>query len=68
MNTADLQTDLNVTIFERLESPAQESSSPWNNAGTGHVPLCELNYTFAGTHTNFRADVYPEVTYVEKRR
>jgi malate dehydrogenase (quinone) len=22
-----------------------ESSSPWNNAGTGHSALCELNYT-----------------------
>ncbi|QMV85533.1 malate dehydrogenase (quinone) [Corynebacterium hindlerae] len=32
-------------IFERLDVPAQESSSPWNNAGTGHSALCELNYT-----------------------
>ena len=24
---------------------AQESSNPWNNAGTGHSALCELNYT-----------------------
>ena len=23
----------------------QESSNPWNNAGTGHSALCELNYT-----------------------
>ncbi|QGU02272.1 Malate:quinone oxidoreductase [Corynebacterium kalinowskii] len=32
-------------IFERLDVPAEESSSPWNNAGTGHSALCELNYT-----------------------
>ncbi|AEX44497.1 malate:quinone oxidoreductase [Corynebacterium diphtheriae HC01] len=32
-------------MFERLDAPAQESSSPWNNAGTGHSALCELNYT-----------------------
>lgn len=30
---------------ERLDGPAEESSSPWNNAGTGHSALCELNYT-----------------------
>lgn len=32
-------------VVERLDAPAQESSSPWNNAGTGHSALCELNYT-----------------------
>lgn len=32
-------------VLERLDAPAQESSSPWNNAGTGHSALCELNYT-----------------------
>lgn len=32
-------------IIERLDVPAAESSSPWNNAGTGHSALCELNYT-----------------------
>ena len=31
--------------LERLDGPAEESSSPWNNAGTGHSALCELNYT-----------------------
>jgi hypothetical protein len=28
-----------------LGSAAQESSNAWNNAGTGHAALCELNYT-----------------------
>src|ERR1700753_1684885 len=34
-----------ITIFERLDRVAGESSDPWNNAGTGHSALCELNYT-----------------------
>jgi malate dehydrogenase (quinone) len=40
-----LQPDWNIQIFERLGDLAQESSNPWNNAGTGHSALCELNYT-----------------------
>lgn len=40
-----LQPDLNVLILERLDKVAQESSATWNNAGTGHSALCELNYT-----------------------
>lgn len=34
-----------VTAFERLEEVGSESSYGWNNAGTGHAGLCELNYT-----------------------
>ena len=41
----ELQPDLKIAIFEKLESPAMESSNAWNNAGTGHAALCELNYT-----------------------
>src|SRR5215217_9149142 len=37
-----------VTVFDSAEEPAGESSGPWNNAGTGHAALCELNYTPAG--------------------
>ncbi|MFE4462506.1 malate dehydrogenase (quinone) [Nocardia tengchongensis] len=40
-----VQPDWSITIFERLEAAAAESSDPWNNAGTGHSALCELNYT-----------------------
>lgn len=39
-----LQPDLTIRVFERLDAVAQESSNPWNNAGTGHAALCELNY------------------------
>lgn len=34
-----------VLILEKLSDVAQESSGPWNNAGTGHSGFCELNYT-----------------------
>ena len=40
-----LQPDWSISIFERLDSVAEESSDAWNNAGTGHSALCELNYT-----------------------
>lgn len=33
-----------IKVFERLDDTALESSNPWNNAGTGHAALCELNY------------------------
>ncbi|WP_179429878.1 malate:quinone oxidoreductase [Spelaeicoccus albus] len=41
----ELQPDWDLHVYERLDSVAQESSDPWNNAGTGHSALCELNYT-----------------------
>lgn len=40
-----LQPDWSISIFERLDNVAEESSDAWNNAGTGHSALCELNYT-----------------------
>lgn len=40
-----LQPDWSITMFERRDAAAPESSDPWNNAGTGHSALCELNYT-----------------------
>lgn len=41
----ELEPGLKVAIFERLDDCAQESSDPWNNAGTGHAANCEMNYT-----------------------
>ena len=41
----ELDPSLKIEIFERLDSVAAESSDAWNNAGTGHSALCELNYT-----------------------
>jgi malate dehydrogenase (quinone) len=40
----ELSPKLTIAIFERLDAVAMESSNPWNNAGTGHAALCELNY------------------------
>ncbi|WP_437919568.1 malate:quinone oxidoreductase [Sphingobacterium sp. LRF_L2] len=41
----ELNPDINIEIIERLDVVAAESSDAWNNAGTGHSALCELNYT-----------------------
>lgn len=41
----ELQPDLTIELFETLDGVAEESSDAWNNAGTGHAALCELNYT-----------------------
>jgi len=40
-----LDSKLKIHIIERLDEIAGESSDAWNNAGTGHAALCELNYT-----------------------
>src|SRR5699024_11664996 len=39
------EPEWNITILERATKPGEESSNVWNNAGTGHEALCELNYT-----------------------
>ncbi|MBS1814096.1 MAG: malate dehydrogenase (quinone) [Acidobacteria bacterium] len=36
---------LDIVLVESLDKVAEESSDAWNNAGTGHAALCELNYT-----------------------
>lgn len=41
----ELDPSLKIEVYEVLGSEAQESSNAWNNAGTGHAALCELNYT-----------------------
>jgi len=40
-----LEPDWSITLVERLDAVGAESSGPWNNAGTGHAGLCEMNYT-----------------------
>jgi malate dehydrogenase (quinone) len=39
-----VQPDWSIEIFESRSQVATESSNAWNNAGTGHAALCELNY------------------------
>lgn len=41
----ELVPDWEIKVFEKLDKPGVESSNEWNNAGTGHAALCELNYT-----------------------
>jgi malate dehydrogenase (quinone) len=41
----ELQPDLTIQMFERLDSVSAESSDAMNNAGTGHSGFAELNYT-----------------------
>lgn len=40
-----LDPSLHITMIERLDQVAHESTDGWNNAGTGHAGFCELNYT-----------------------
>jgi malate dehydrogenase (quinone) len=35
-SSKELQPDIKIEIYERLDSAAAESSDAWNNAGTGH--------------------------------
>jgi malate dehydrogenase (quinone) len=41
----ELDPEMTIQIFERLDESGLESSDAWNNAGTGHAAFCELNYT-----------------------
>ncbi|AXI38321.1 malate:quinone oxidoreductase [Bacillaceae bacterium ZC4] len=41
----ELAPEWEIKVFEKLDKPGEESSNEWNNAGTGHAALCELNYT-----------------------
>jgi len=40
-----LDPSLKITMIERLDHVAMESTDSMNNAGTGHAGYCELNYT-----------------------
>lgn len=41
----ELAPEWTIKVFEKLDKAGEESSNEWNNAGTGHAALCELNYT-----------------------
>ena len=41
----ELEPEWNIIIVEKLGAAGLESTDPWNNAGTGHSALCELNYS-----------------------
>jgi len=44
----ELEPGWSMQMVERLDGVAKESSNGWNNAGTGHSALAELNYTPEG--------------------
>ena len=41
----DLQHDITIKIYERLDKPASKSSEVWNNAGNGNSVLQNALYT-----------------------
>ena len=41
----ELEPNWKVDVYERMDQVGEESSNAWNNAGTGHSALAELNYT-----------------------
>lgn len=42
---SQLEPTWTIQMLERMNDVALESSNGWNNAGTGHSALAELNYT-----------------------
>ena len=42
---SELAARLEDPVYERLDGSPRRARTPWNNAGTGHAALCELNYT-----------------------
>ncbi|MGO1398081.1 MAG: malate:quinone oxidoreductase [Brevibacterium yomogidense] len=60
----DLQPDWDIRVYEKLDYVARESSHAWNNAGTGHAALCELNYSPRGANGDI--DITKAVTINEQ--
>ena len=52
----ELEPDWSMEMIERLDGVALESSNGWNNAGTGHSALAELNYTPEDSKGNVRIE------------
>ena len=48
----ELEPSWSMEMVERLDGVAEESSNGWNNAGTGHSALAELNYRKTKTATS----------------
>jgi len=57
-----LDPRLSVHVLEAANDLARESSDGWNNAGTGHAGLCELNYTPPSAAPDRRLDVSPALS------
>lgn len=50
-----VQPEWSIQIIESRTEVATESSNAWNNAGTGHAALCELNYMPEGADGSLSA-------------
>nr|WP_183565243.1 malate dehydrogenase (quinone) [Methylorubrum rhodinum] len=57
----ELEPDWSMEMLERLDGVALESSNGWNNAGTGHSALAELNYTPEDSKGNVKIDKAVEI-------
>ena len=51
-----LEPSWRIRIYEKLSQCGEEASNGWNNAGTGHSALCELNYTPEGPDGKINID------------
>ena len=51
-----VQPDWSIEVFESRTEVATESTNAWNNAGTGHAALCELNYMPEAADGSLSAD------------
>ncbi|TXH70849.1 MAG: malate dehydrogenase (quinone) [Thiothrix sp.] len=51
-----LDPSFRLCMVEQLDDVALESTSGWNNAGTGHAAYCELNYTQQNADGTVNAD------------
>lgn len=51
-----VQPDWSIEVFESRPEVATESTNGWNNAGTGHAALCELNYMPEGKDGSLTVD------------
>ncbi len=56
-----VEPDWSIEIIESRGEVATESSNAWNNAGTGHAALCELNYMPEGADGSLSPDKAIEI-------
>ena len=52
----ELDPNIHIVIYEKLNSCGLESTQSINNAGTGHAGFCELNYTPLNRHNEVNID------------
>lgn len=58
---SQLEPNWTMEMVERLDQVAMESSNGWNNAGTGHSALAELNYSPMDTKGNVHIEKAIEI-------